>query len=111
MNVTIPYPPSVNRYWRRSAVGMYLSKEGRQFKEKVKQIVGDSHQPLTGPVQVLIHVFRPQKRGDLDNILKATLDSFNGLLYIDDSQIVKILAIRGDDKLNPRVEVTINALG
>ena len=47
----------------------------------------------------------------MDNILKATLDSFNGLLYVDDSQIVKILAIRDDDKLNPRVEVTINALG
>jgi Holliday junction resolvase RusA-like endonuclease len=66
---------------------------------------------LSGPVEVIINVFRPQKRGDLDNILKATLDSFNGLLYDDDSQIVKIIAMRSDDKLNPRVEVTINALG
>lgn len=110
MKLTIPYPPSVNRYWLTARGGRrFLSKQARLFKEQVKQLVGNQ-QILTGPVSLSIDVFRPRKRGDLDNVMKAILDSFNGLLYKDDGQVVIIIARRHDDKLNPRVEVEINAV-
>lgn len=110
MKVTLPYPPSVNRYWRRSKFGMYLSKEARDYKEKVKQLVPEQT-PTSDRVEAIVKVFRPRRRGDLDNVMKAVFDSLKGLLYVDDSQIYRILAILDDDKVNPRVEVEINALG
>jgi Holliday junction resolvase RusA-like endonuclease len=58
-------------------------------------------------VALELRFFRPAKRGDLDNLLKVTLDSLNGLVYADDSQVTRILAERREDKLRPRVEVTV----
>lgn len=106
---TIPYPPSVNNYWKRSKFGMYKSKEAREYTEKVEALLA-GEVPLEGPVEAFVVVYRPRKVGDLDNTLKAILDSLKGRLYVDDKQIVKILAVRNDDKDNPRVEVTINAV-
>lgn len=54
---------------------------------------------------MVIRVYRPQRRGDLDNTMKAILDSLSGLLYVDDKQVIEIHAKRFDDKKNPRVEI------
>lgn len=39
-----------------------------------------------------IKLFEPTAKcyGDIDNLTKAVLDAFNGILYIDDSQIVEM---------------------
>jgi Holliday junction resolvase RusA-like endonuclease len=34
------------------------------------------------------------KRKDIDNLVKFVLDAFNGLLYVDDSQVVSIKAVK-----------------
>ena len=60
-----------------------------------------------GPIAVDISVYRPQRRGDLDNVLKALLDSLNGVLWVDDDQVVELHAYRYDDPYNPRVELRI----
>jgi Holliday junction resolvase RusA-like endonuclease len=52
-------------------------------------------------------VFRPARRGDLDNTLKSILDSLTGIAWDDDSQVRCIYAERREDKVNPRVEVEI----
>ena len=51
-----------------------------------------------------------RRRGDLDNILKATLDALNGIAYRDDDQVQQITAVRYDDKRAPRIEVSVVAL-
>ena len=33
-------------------------------------------------------------RKDIDNLVKFVLDAFNGLLYVDDSQVVSIKAVK-----------------
>ena len=43
---------------------------------------------LTGPVSVEFKVYRPAKRGDLDNFLKVMLDGMQGTMYKNDKQIV-----------------------
>ena len=52
---------------------------------------------------------RPTSRPDLDNYLKIILDSCNGIVFCDDSQIVEIAAgkIYGD---HPRVLVKFSGL-
>jgi Holliday junction resolvase RusA-like endonuclease len=63
---------------------------------------------MTGRIAVTMHVYRPRKSGDLDNRTKAVLDCLQGVVYLDDAQIVELHTYRHDDKLNPRVEVTIS---
>lgn len=108
MQITIPYPPSLNRYWRNFGGRMVLSSEARTFKRRVKEICDKAEivSPIKGPVHMKVKVYRPRKTGDLDNTLKAILDSLNGILYVDDKQIISILAERFDDKNNPRAEIT-----
>lgn len=111
MNLTLPYPPSANRYWRQWQGRMVVSSEARQYKETVGWLVkADTSDWLTGPVALTIKVYRPQKRGDLDNCLKILLDSLKGVLFADDDQVVEIHAYRGDDKANPRVEMKVSEL-
>lgn len=107
--LTLPYPPSANRYWRSARGRVFVSTEAKEFKARVQQLaLVERVAMLTGPVKVLLEVYRPAKRGDLDNTLKVLLDSLNGIAYKDDSQIVEITARRFDDKANPRVEVTVS---
>lgn len=86
---------------------MFLSAEGREYKEKVSEILSDKHELIEGPVGLQIVAYRPRKSGDLDNILKGLLDAMQGHIYVNDSQIVRIIAVRRDDKENPRVMVRV----
>lgn len=108
--LSIPYPPSLNRYYGNWRGRVVLKKEGKEYKKRVAAICG-AMTPLTGPVLIELHVYRPRKTGDLDNTFKGILDSLQGFVYKNDRQIVAILAFRHDDKGNPRVEVTCNGIG
>jgi Holliday junction resolvase RusA-like endonuclease len=35
---------------------------------------------------------RPTKKPDIDNIIKAYLDGMNGIVYLDDTQVVRVSA-------------------
>lgn len=49
---------------------------------------------------------RPTTKPDIDNSIKAILDSLNGIVYKDDSQVVTIIANKYYSEV-PRVEVQI----
>jgi len=113
MNLTLPYPPSANRYWRVWNGRAVKSEEARNYQtaarlvglqQKAKQGVRGLE---SGPVKVLIRVYRPAKRGDLDNALKVLFDAMAGVAYLDDSQVVEIRALRFESKSNPRVEIEV----
>lgn len=106
--ITLPIPPSANRYWRVYNGHPVMSQEARDYKE----YVGVSclrMVPLAGPVSVTIRVYRARKAGDLDNFEKVVLDALQGYAYENDNQVVEIHAYRLDDKQNPRVEVEVRA--
>lgn len=110
MRATLPYPPSANRYWRVYRGRPRPSAEAKAFKAAVGlQMRAAKATPAEGPLSLTVHVFRPQKRGDLDNTLKALCDALNGYAWHDDSQVVEIHAHRHDDKAQPRVEVLVEA--
>lgn len=116
MKFTLPYPPTVNLYWRRNRQGVtHLSEDARKFKTLAKlkalsQLPRDKRAPPAGAVGLEIDVYRPRRSGDLDNTLKALLDALCGIAYLDDAQVVEIHARRFDDKGNPRVEVNVTEL-
>lgn len=109
MRLTLPYPPSGNRYWRVFRGIVVPSQEAKTYKASVKfrAMNQDVFEPLKGEVVVSVAVFRPQRSGDLDNRLKVLLDSLRGVAFADDKQVVELHARRYDDASNPRVEVTV----
>lgn len=104
MNQTIrlelPYPPSVNSYWRANGHRRYISKEGVAFTNEVLLIVKTQKPKTFGDKQVAISVMihpRSKRKFDLDNTLKAILDALmKAGMYDDDSQIEYIEIARGE---------------
>ncbi len=107
----LPFPPSANRYWRNVKGRMVLSKEARDYRKTIAnscfiQGVRPEH-CAKGSISLKMAFYRPQKRGDLDNLEKQPIDALRGILYADDKQIVEIHAKRFDDKERPRLEITV----
>ena len=94
ITLTMPWPPSVNKYWRTFQGRMIISAEGRSYRKAVADQVliqrGAKH--YTGKLRVQIEAFRPDnRRRDLDNLLKAVLDGCTHAgVWEDDSNIVDL---------------------
>ena len=89
----LPYPPSINHYWRRVGQRTLISREGRRFRERVVALLARRPGgPLLGPLAVDVEVYPPDnRRRDIDNVQKALLDALqHGGVYADDSQIVRL---------------------
>lgn len=91
VEILLPWPPSVNHYWRHGKNGHYISSEGRAYREQVNylcSLVRGKFEPLDR-LQVTIEAYPPDRRKrDLDNLLKSLLDSLQHAgVYADDSQI------------------------
>lgn len=91
MKLQLPYPPSINHYWRKWRNRMVISTEGRAYREHVYLLVAQAglHKALTCRLSVIIDVYPPDKRRrDIDNIQKPLLDALGHAgVYEDDSQI------------------------
>ena len=95
INLTLPYPPSVNHYYgNRTNGGKYIKPKGQQFRRAVNNIVllNVSNKKLDQLLKLTLSVYPPDKRKrDIDNILKALLDSLtNARVYLDDSLIKQL---------------------
>lgn len=106
--IRLEYPPSINHYWRSDRGVTHISTEGKEYRKMTALYLNTKNvKPLDGDIVITLKVFRPAKRGDLDNSFKVPLDVLKGYAYFDDKQIVEIHGYRYDDKDNPRIEVTI----
>lgn len=102
---TLPVPPSVNHYLKRTRYGVTLTDKAREFKDIVRYTV--KGMKLEGNVRMEVKYYRPRRAGDIDGPLKLVQDSLQGILYENDKQIIELHVYRFDDKENPRIEVTV----
>ena len=109
-SLTLPVPPSANRYWGVSGNRVYVTDEAKAYKAELRYML-NSYIPTNELVAVNFSVFRPRKKGDLDNYNKVMFDALQGLIYKNDDQIVEIHSFRKDDKHNPRVELLVYPSG
>jgi Holliday junction resolvase RusA-like endonuclease len=97
--IPAPRPRVTSKGWT------YYPKKYKDWKDRAAELIPDLlsklglESPLEGPLKVKAEFVatRPKTtkldapKGDLDNFLK-TLDCLNGLLFSDDSQIVRLEA-------------------
>lgn len=115
MNITLPYPPSVNSMYRTFRGRMLISKKGREW---IKVAVHEAQAQangwfVNGPCSIAIRAFVPDhRRRDIDNLSKGLFDSITHAgIWKDDCQVKDMRITHcGIDRDNPRCEVTIEAL-
>lgn len=119
MKLTLPFPPSVNSYWRAPSKGPLqgrhlVSADGRKYQSKAAAAVIEQlrriPKPTTSLVAVEVVLYPPdRKRRDLDNYLKALFDALTlAHVWEDDSQVKKMLVEWGPVTSKGKVEITIS---
>lgn len=97
--ITLPYPPSANRYLRHTARGTYRTAEADRYCAAVQQIAAASVAGKHAGRVSLLAKLHPKTtktgvasktRMDLDNCIKVACDALQGVLYDNDRQIERI---------------------
>ena len=113
IELELPWPPSVNRYYRHFAGRTLLSRAGHEYRKHVlAKLASKDHPCFAGAVTLAAEFYPPDSRKrDLDNLLKATLDALQHAgLFEDDGQI-EHLDIRRKEPHRPDGLVTVKVTG
>ena len=111
IELDLPFPPSLNHYYRRVGPRTLISREGRAYRERVCSILAASGlQTLAGPLAITLEAHAPdRRRRDLDNLLKCTLDSCqHGGAFHDDGQADLLVVVRADPARGGRLIVRLH---
>jgi len=137
LHMVIPVEPVGKARPRFSRNGVYTPEKTKQAERNImtfanQQMKGSD--PTEKPVEMYIYFYRsipkslngshikivdreamlagdilPTQKPDVDNYCKLVMDSFNGVVFKDDSQVVKLIAEKAysDD---PRTEIKVDIL-
>jgi len=116
LDVRFVVPGPVVPWQRAASVGTrrYTSAKQRSYQRTVR-LIAQASRPR-GPwlpskasrYRVDVDAYLPdERRRDLDNVAKTILDALNGVLYLDDSQVVTLLVATHIDRADPRVVVAV----
>ena len=87
---------------------VYTPTQTKQFEKYVK-LVAAQHAPrelLTGALEVQLDFFLPRpkslpikikyhtKKPDIDNLAKSVLDAMEGIIYVNDAQVISLLVTK-----------------
>lgn len=126
LSLSLPWAPTTNTYYRADSVysvkqkryvpTMKISKKGRQYLKAVEAAVVDTlggvPAPMSGPVQVVLDLYPPdRRRRDIDNYCKALFDALtHAQIWEDDSQIVQLQIYKHDPQNPGSITVTVEEL-
>lgn len=105
ISLVLPWPPSVNTYWRHVGCRVLISAAGRAYRLAVGRYVLMNLRRFAGvtPYQgkIGLHIaaaFPDDRKRDLDNLLKAPFDALtHARIWKDDSQIQDFMIRRVDN--------------
>jgi len=110
----LPWPPSINGYWRTFRNRQIISKRGRDYRalvDKYMQSYQLTNEALTGRLSVKLTYEPPTKRKyDIDNFCKGIFDGLTHAKFWEDDEQVDRLVIEKSEKRkggNVIVEVTV----
>ena len=77
----LPFPPTLNDYYGNHGHVKFVKKKGKAFKRAVRQEVMETlgvFETITEPMNCEVTLYMPdRRRRDLDNYMKALLDSLS----------------------------------
>ncbi len=111
IRLTLPVPPSANR-WHRVVNGRpILSREAREYTDKVRWVVlAERWGKIDAPTDIAVNIvwYRERRSGDVDKRGGILLDALQTVCFDNDAQIrYYSVERRDDDKANARMEITI----
>ena len=112
LDAILPYPPTVNNYYRHVGCRVLISREGRKYRTMVVSRLAGTR-PLEGRLSFTAMLYpKDRRRRDADNLLKSLLDSLAhaGTMH-DDSQIKVLHVEMREPDGKARVEVRLEELG
>jgi crossover junction endodeoxyribonuclease RusA len=119
--IQLPFPPSVNHMYRAGFGGKrLLTRQAKSFRNSVCLIVLDkcnrveSPLPIVGSIWVSIIANFPNndRKRDIDNLLKATLDALQAAkVFCDDSQVGRLTIERAVNVNDGSMDVKVGRLG
>jgi crossover junction endodeoxyribonuclease RusA len=99
MTLTLPWPPSMNTYWRRNGPRYFIAPKGIAFRTEVEALcMAAGIKPMAGPVSMAVTLVPgDHRRRDIDNVLKPLLDALtHGRAWEDDSQVKRLSIVMAD---------------
>ena len=96
--IVLPWPPSVNSYYRSVNGRAIMSKRGRAYRDAVMRAVracgAAKHLDCRLAVEITLHP-RDRRKFDIDNTVKAVFDGMQKAgVFLDDSQVDRLLVTR-----------------
>lgn len=121
MKLTLPFPPSVNTYWRAPNKGPLkgrhlISAAGRKYQSDACAAIIEQlrrlPKPSSVPASVEVILYPPDvRRRDIDNYNKALFGALTHAgVWEDDSQVKRLLVEWGPVVKGGRVDMTITQL-
>jgi len=113
MQLNLPFPPSVNGYWRSTRKGVLISERGRIFRSNalasIYQQLRSRPTALLTELDVHLVLYPPTRaKRDLDNFQKALFDGLTHAgIWKDDSQVKRMTVEWGPVTKEGKAEITI----
>ncbi|MEB8212227.1 crossover junction endodeoxyribonuclease RusA [Raoultella ornithinolytica] len=112
--ISLPWPPSNNRYYRHNRGRTHISTEGQAYRDSIARIIKDKTLDigLSTPLKIRIECHMPdRRRRDLDNLQKAVFDALTKSgFWLDDQQVDDYRVKRMPIVKGGRLELTITEL-
>ena len=111
----MPWPPSINGYWRTFQNRQIISKRGRDYRANAISHLIDIklyNKKLSKSLSVELVLNPPTlRRYDIDNFNKALFDALShGLFWLDDEQVIELKIVKGVKTKDGNIELKIKEL-
>lgn len=107
----IPWPPSINNYYKRGRQNVLLSMRAKVYRKEVwvcaarARALWKTDKVLT--VNIHLHAPMNVRTYDIDNFNKGILDALQGVVYDNDKQITVLVVEKREPCVGGKAKVTI----
>jgi crossover junction endodeoxyribonuclease RusA len=114
IQITLPWPPSVNRIWRNAGGKTYRDPKYMAWIKETGWVIKLAKcTKIIGPFSASIVLYPPDKRKiDIDNRIKVILDAAQKNDLIEDDSMCRLLLVSyGYDTATPSALLTLKPMG